>query len=81
MTEKKKEAAKRIYRVDGQDGPRLVEAKTSVAALNYVASTTLTVRLASQLDLYEAGKNGAEVEDAHAAALTCEAAEHADASA
>ena len=57
-------AATRIYRIDGQDGPRLVEAKTLAGALAHVAKATLEGRVATQLDLYEAGKAGAVVEKA-----------------
>jgi hypothetical protein len=61
-------AKTRIYRVDGQDGPRLVEAATVTGAVAHVAKKTITARLATQHDLFDAGKLGVEIEVAGAEA-------------
>ncbi len=58
----------KIYRVDGQEGPRLVRAPTVTQAIAHVAKATLEGRLASQDDLFEAGKAGVEIETAGAEA-------------
>jgi hypothetical protein len=58
----------KIYRIDGQDGPRLVRAATVTQAIAHVAKATLEGRLATQDDLFDAGKAGVEIEVAGAEA-------------
>lgn len=55
-------AKTRIYRVDGPDRVRLVEAATVNGAVAHVAKSIIKASLATQQDLYEAGKAGVEVE-------------------
>lgn len=56
-------AQQRIYLVSTNDGKtRLVKAGLRSQALNHVANTMLTIRVASQDDLVKALKEGVEVE-------------------
>lgn len=59
-------AKTRIYVVEGQDGPRLVDAVTTTAAVAHVAKKTIKARLATQRDLFDAAKAGVEIEVAGA---------------
>lgn len=45
---------------------RLIEANTTAAASAFVSKQIISVRLATQTDMYEMGKRGVEVEDANA---------------
>ncbi len=45
---------------------RLIEASTSIAAHNFVSKSIISVRLASQSDMYDFAKRGIEIEDANA---------------
>lgn len=45
---------------------RFITAGTSIAAQNFVAKSIISVRLATQSDMYEAAKRGIDIEDANA---------------
>ena len=58
-------AAQRIYLVVQPDGtPRLVKASIRSQALSHVASTLLTIHVATQDDLVDLLSNGVKVESA-----------------
>lgn len=58
-------ASQRIYLVVQPDGtPRLVKASIRSQALSHVASTLLTIHVATQDDLVDLLSNGAKVESA-----------------
>ena len=54
----------KIFVVQTSSSAHLVEAKTSAAAIEYVVGKTVTARLATSQDMYEAGKAGVKVESA-----------------
>ena len=58
-------ASQRIYLVVQPDGtPRLVKASIRSQALSHVASTLLTIHVATQDDLVDLLSNGVKVENA-----------------
>lgn len=60
----------RIYVVDVDEtkpATRLIEADTTAGAHSFVSKEIISVRLATQSDMYDMAKRGIEVEDSKAA--------------